>query len=278
MAEIQRHSSHRANALSAGLRFYFYPHLFSLIDRRRTELILENLKGPSVLDAGSGKGNISLCAWRAGHTVTAVDLSESSIGDAAFLFKYEDADIPIIFAPLTALPIADEKFDSVICTGVIEHISEAVTALGELTRVLKKDGRLIVSVPNPMTFGLFYDHMVTRLVPEKKQSPFAYKRYFKITAEEISRFGWDNKIIFSHCQNFTFKKFQRFLHAGGLTVKKIAHWRFLNPYLRSLGTLLGFGPIKPLEKLDSAMARFIPHQLASEWLFVCKKTNPEVKQ
>lgn len=223
------------------------------------------------MDAGSGRGNISLCAWKAGYDVIAIDLSKSSICDAAFLFKHEDSMIPLINASLTYLPLKDKKFDTIICTGVIEHIPDASKALCELKRVLKDDGQLIAEVPNARTFGIFYDHFVTRLMPKKKQSPFAYKRYFKITEDEISQFGWDNKIIFSHCHEFTIATFKNFLNSAGFKIKKIRQWRFINPYLRSIGTLLGIGPIKPLERIDIALARSVPPQLAPEWLFVCGK-------
>ena len=191
--------------------------------------------------------------------------------DSSFLFKHEEANIPLIDATLTKIPLKDKMFDTVICTGVIEHIQEASVALKEIRRILKNKGRLIISVPNAITFGLVYDHFVNKFIPAKKQSPFAYKRYFKITKEEISQFDWDNKIIFGHCQNFTLSKFKYFLKSGGFKIIKINHWRFLNPYLRSLGTLLGFGPIQFLERIDIILAKYIPHQLAPEWLFVCEK-------
>ena len=52
--------SEKAYELSKGLRFYFYPHLYSIVDKERTELIINNIKGKIILDAGSERGNISL--------------------------------------------------------------------------------------------------------------------------------------------------------------------------------------------------------------------------
>lgn len=51
---------------------------------------------------------------------------------------------------LLALPYADGTFDRVLCLDVLEHLSyaEQPVALGELARVLKPDGELLVSVPN----------------------------------------------------------------------------------------------------------------------------------
>jgi ubiquinone/menaquinone biosynthesis C-methylase UbiE len=51
---------------------------------------------------------------------------------------------------LTALPYADGAFDRALCLDVLEHLTfeEQPLALGELFRVLRSGGELLVSVPN----------------------------------------------------------------------------------------------------------------------------------
>ncbi|MEO8077517.1 MAG: class I SAM-dependent methyltransferase [Acidobacteriota bacterium] len=51
---------------------------------------------------------------------------------------------------LTALPYADGAFDRALCLDVLEHLTfeEQPLALGELFRVLRHGGELLVSVPN----------------------------------------------------------------------------------------------------------------------------------
>jgi SAM-dependent methyltransferase len=51
---------------------------------------------------------------------------------------------------LTALPYADFTFDRALCLDVLEHLTfeEQPRALGELYRVLKPGGELLVSIPN----------------------------------------------------------------------------------------------------------------------------------
>jgi SAM-dependent methyltransferase len=51
---------------------------------------------------------------------------------------------------LTALPYADGAFDRALCLDVLEHLTfeEQPLALGELFRVLRPGGELLVSVPN----------------------------------------------------------------------------------------------------------------------------------
>ncbi len=47
----------------------------------------------------------------------------------------------------TALQFADDSFDVVICSEVLEHLPDYHRALAEIRRVLKPDGRLCISVP-----------------------------------------------------------------------------------------------------------------------------------
>lgn len=47
------------------------------------------------------------------------------------------------------LPFKDQSFDTVIMSGVIEHLENPMKALEECKRVLKEDGRLLLETPNP---------------------------------------------------------------------------------------------------------------------------------
>lgn len=46
------------------------------------------------------------------------------------------------------LPFAENSFDTVICTEVIEHLKHPEEALKEMHRVAKKGGEIIISTPN----------------------------------------------------------------------------------------------------------------------------------
>jgi SAM-dependent methyltransferase len=48
---------------------------------------------------------------------------------------------------ITALPFADESFDVVLCSHVLEHVVEDRAAMGELYRVLKRTGWGLLLVP-----------------------------------------------------------------------------------------------------------------------------------
>ena len=47
------------------------------------------------------------------------------------------------------LPFKDETFDTIILSGILEHLENPIKALKECNRILKKNGLLLIEVPNP---------------------------------------------------------------------------------------------------------------------------------
>ncbi|HWJ97854.1 MAG TPA: glycosyltransferase [Acidimicrobiales bacterium] len=117
--------------------------------RRRTRWLLERVArtpGARVLDAGSGLGT-------ALHLLGQALPDAVAIGTDVDLQRHVDGrrsgvDAPVTAADLAALPHADEVFDVVLCSEVLEHVADDAAALAELHRVLRPGGRLLVSVPH----------------------------------------------------------------------------------------------------------------------------------
>src|SRR5262249_54551591 len=66
---------------------------------------------------------------------------------------------------LAALPIADAVIDVVVCLEVLEHTADAGATLDELVRVLRPDGLLFVSSPNPAVYPAGNPFHVKELTP-----------------------------------------------------------------------------------------------------------------
>ncbi len=62
---------------------------------------------------------------------------------------------PDIVASAESLPIRDRCFDVVIMFDVLEHVADACSALCEVGRVLRDDGRLLLTTPNTLGLGLY---------------------------------------------------------------------------------------------------------------------------
>lgn len=80
-----------------------------------------------------------------GGTAVGVDLSPTAIASAR---EQHGQTAEFHKGDLRELPFADEEFDGVVCFEAIVHLADPGRALGELRRVLRPDGLLLVSAPN----------------------------------------------------------------------------------------------------------------------------------
>lgn len=126
---------------------------------RRTLALAGLPQGSTVLDAGCGTGTNSRRLAKAGYRVTGVDFSGFALREA----DRASAGLGIDFRPgdLTNLALPDHSFDGVFCFGVLMHVPELEKALGELIRVLKPGGCLMLLETNAsslemMAFRLYW--------------------------------------------------------------------------------------------------------------------------
>lgn len=114
-----------------------------------------------VLDAGCGDGRIAYEIQKLGHKVLGIDILEKSISYAKILVpngEFKVADL----VNLNENEGLFEKFDYVNCVEVIEHVHPdyQLTVVKNLNRVLKPNGKIIISFPTvriPMS-KLHYRH------------------------------------------------------------------------------------------------------------------------
>jgi malonyl-CoA O-methyltransferase len=108
-------------------------------------------RGLSVLDLGCGTGRHALWLAAGGATVTAVDFSEGMLEEARR--KPGAEQIRFLCHDLhTSLPLGDGEFDLVVSGLVLEHLRELDGFFAEIKRVLKADGRAVVSAMHPAMF------------------------------------------------------------------------------------------------------------------------------
>lgn len=260
-----------SKTLNLGLQKFYRPHLFFPSEGRIRNLVFSHLEGTNLLDAGCGNGWLSVCAWEKGFNVHSLDIGKNEIEESSFLFRSKNAYVELTRASLLSLPFVNSFFHSIMCINVLEHLSDVEQAILEMKRVLKKGGRLIIVVPNGLTFGLFYDKFVYRLIPTKTILSHVYKTTFSLTKHDTSMLNLHKKEPIGHCQQFTLVSIRKLLIEHGFKIVTVVNCRFLSPYLRSFFTLLGIGPITAFEKIDNRIAEYIPSNLAAEWAIVCEK-------
>src|SRR5215218_8715189 len=116
--------------------------------RARLAVVLQCLgSGPGdVLDAGMGPGRLCSELALRDWTVSGIDASEEMVAMARARLP---ARVPaLVHAEIELLPFADESFDAVAATGVLEY-ADVSRSLAELARVLRPSGIAVVSYPNP---------------------------------------------------------------------------------------------------------------------------------
>jgi SAM-dependent methyltransferase len=141
----------------------------TLIDsehRARYHFGAQVVDGESVLDASCGVGyGIEILSRAGAVAVTGVDISPEAVAEAKSRFgKFAEA---LVQADLRDLPLDDDSFDVVVSFETIEHVKEPEKALAELRRVLKPDGVLVISSPNPDAYVGGNEHHVHEYRPEE---------------------------------------------------------------------------------------------------------------
>jgi len=119
-------------------------------ERAMLELMPADLTGLSVVDAGCGSGRYMRHALRRGATrVAGIDLSPAMLRRAA-AEPCGGAALHVAQARLTALPLPDAMADITVCGLVIGHLEALGPALGELRRVTRPGGAVLISDIHPI--------------------------------------------------------------------------------------------------------------------------------
>jgi 2-polyprenyl-3-methyl-5-hydroxy-6-metoxy-1,4-benzoquinol methylase len=131
---------------------YFYPHLARFAGA---------VTGLRVLDAGCGNGALlRLLGEGGGAELCGLEMSEAlcetarrTLGTRARVHRGNVQ---------AGLPFAGESFDLVILSEVIEHLRRPDVVIGEVKRVLRADGRVVVTMPNGSAYDPFFSRAQRR--------------------------------------------------------------------------------------------------------------------
>jgi SAM-dependent methyltransferase len=131
----------------------------NLYERPNTLSRLPTLQEKNVLDLGCSSGFFTEYALEKGARVTAIDASKKLIDRLASRIKSPQLRL---FCADIAQPmpfLESSSFDCTICSLVIDYIKDWKPLFGELYRVMKKGGRLIISTHHPFAMYLhFHQH------------------------------------------------------------------------------------------------------------------------
>lgn len=152
-------------------------------------------KSDKILDQGCGIGQYAFTVYKFGFKkVVGLDYSEKLIETAKENAKKLKYKIGFVKGDIREMPFKDNSFDIVISGGVIEHVPESLKTIEELSRIIKKEGYLLIHIPQKIstftllklfqkaigTWKLGYEKSFTKKGFTKmlNQSGFEVKDYF----------------------------------------------------------------------------------------------------
>lgn len=114
------------------------------------------------------------------------------------------------------LPFADESFDLIICTEVLEHLLWPQHLLKEAHRVLSLDGNIIVSVPNITSLTYRISWLLGHIPSCAASGNLPLE--LGSTAYELE----DNRLIGGHVIDFNLKRIITLLNITGFRIFKLS--------------------------------------------------------
>ncbi len=125
-----------------GLLAPFYDSLFT---RKTDAFLLELANLPEkgcILDAGGGTGRITQSLVKEGRQIIIADSSFAMLRQAV------KKRLSAIHAYTECLPFDDEVFDRILVVDVLHHVYNQKQTAGELWRVLRPGGRVVILEPD----------------------------------------------------------------------------------------------------------------------------------
>lgn len=163
-----------------------------------------DLRGAArILDCGSGAGQIVTHLLKyadPGATITCFDLSVEMLKRARNRLRGKIPDH--VAADLTKLPLADNTFDCVTCSYVLEHLPDPRVGLAELARVMKVGGRMFLLTTEDTFSGAWTSRLFCCRTYNRAE--------LKKVCEEVG-FQWGKELWLSPVH--------RALRAGGICVE-----------------------------------------------------------
>lgn len=145
--------------------------------------VLKNEPRGKLLDLGCGWGMYAKELHDQGFQVTAADFNPEN-------FRHHDA-IEFQACNLTeALPFADDAFDYLIFIETIEHLEKPFEVIGELSRVLKPGGKLILSTPNILNVRSRMRFLTEGCFDFFREPPIELQAHYIGTIENIHIIPW----------------------------------------------------------------------------------------
>lgn len=150
-----------------------FPDLVFLFDRMQEATVAEVRagKGERVLDVGCGRAIDA--AKMAGNDwqCHGLEPSYNMIKYAKEYLSSNGANVLLIRGIGEQLPFRDGTFDKVMCKGALDHFPHPERAIAEMARILKPDGRAIITIANFESLSFRLGKILYRTIQSVRRKP-----------------------------------------------------------------------------------------------------------
>lgn len=189
---------------------------------------MKNENRGRVLDAGAGEGALTLKIMQMGFEVEASDFSPERFKIQSL--KCRKADLNKV------LPYPNDFFDFCVCVEVIEHLCNPHNLISEFNRILKRNGKLIITTPNihsiwsRLRFLLYGEH-----------SFFTYKEFSEKPIDIVQKLD-------KHINPVSFPELEYILSENNMKLEEVTTNRYVyeERSLKGVIAILAYPLIKTL--------------------------------
>jgi ubiquinone/menaquinone biosynthesis C-methylase UbiE len=170
-----RRSESEVSGVLSRVRF---PESRSTINLAKRELFKK--PNSTVLEIGCGPGvsNMYLSYRISAKTMVGLDLDRGAVRQGHLTAKFlKIENLNFIVASATHLPLNNAEFDFVLCQEVIEHVPKPEEVLAESFRVLKNEGKILITTPTSRIAPLSSDWFEFRILGYHTMDEFAGHLY-----------------------------------------------------------------------------------------------------
>jgi len=242
-----------------------------IADIKRLQIIMKTFEErlpphADILDVGCGNGIISRAIGSKGYNVLGIDISEKAIEKARSLNGLPNVDFKLISAE--QLVFEGNRYHSVICSEVLEHLNHPENLLRTLHESLRDDGLLIVTVPNG--FGAREVFVTKPMIRLEREKSFMWDLVMK----SKKLLGYKGTTIQSAADDLTHVQFfskKALYKLAEKTNFEIINFRVTN----FIDDVFPFSLItrksRSIQKMDASIADCLPHRMAGSFVTVWKK-------
>lgn len=133
---------------SAVKKYELSPWQASYINRIKHYVLHNNYKNKTLLDIATGSGYVAIEMAKMGMNVIACDLSPQAIKNLEkYKKQYKLKNLKLLVCKAEKIPLRSESVDYIVANAILEHIPAEKETIHEWKRVLRKKGRMFITVP-----------------------------------------------------------------------------------------------------------------------------------